>query len=69
VNPVALYDALNCASLAVLLAESGDAAGAEVPLLEASLAATDAFPAGSPEAAALGVILAAAGRVSEEVTS
>jgi predicted RNA polymerase sigma factor len=67
VNPPALYDALNCASLAVLLAESGDAGHAESTLTEASLAAVDAFPAGSPEAVALGVILAAAGRVSAEV--
>lgn len=64
-NPPALYDALNCASLAVLLAESGDPGQAEAALMEASLAAVDAFPAGSPEAAALGVILAAAGRVPE----
>jgi predicted RNA polymerase sigma factor len=65
VNPPALYDALNCASLAVLLAESGDANRAEAALLEASLAASEAFPVGSPEAEALGVILTAAGRVSE----
>ena len=64
-NPAALYDALNTASLAVLLAESGDAGQAEAALLEASLAASDAFPAGSPESMALGVILAAAGRVAE----
>jgi hypothetical protein len=65
VNPPALYDALNLASLAVLLGESGDAGRAETTLLEADIAAMDAFPAGSPEAQALGVILAAAGRVSE----
>jgi hypothetical protein len=64
-NPVALYDALNCASLAVLHAESGNLAQAEAALLEASLAAADAFPFGSPEAGALLVILAAAGRVAE----
>ncbi len=66
-NPPALYDALNCASIAVLLAESGDAGQAEAALMEASLAATDAFPAGSPQAAALGIILAAAGQVPEAI--
>lgn len=64
-NPVALYDALNCLSLAVLRAEAGEHSRAETVLLEASLAAADAFPAGSPEAAALDVLLAAAGRVPE----
>lgn len=64
-NPPALYDALNLTSLAVLLAESGDADRAETTLLEASLATSEAFPIGSPEAEALGVILAAASRVSE----
>ena len=64
-NPVALYDALNLASAAVLLAEGGDARGAETMLLEASLSASDAFPAGSREAEALGVVLAAVGRVPE----
>jgi hypothetical protein len=68
VNPPALYDALNCASMAVLLAESGDAGQAETTLLEASLAAVEAFTPGSPEADALGIILAATGRVSAEVT-
>jgi len=65
-NAPALYDALYCASMAVLLAESGDAGHAEATLMEASLAAVDAFPADSPEAAALGVILVAAGRVPAE---
>ena len=64
-NPPALYDALNCASLAVLLAESGDPRQAETALLEASAAACEAFPAGSPEAEALGIVLAAAGRVPD----
>jgi hypothetical protein len=66
VNPPALYDALNLASQAVVAAEAGYLAKAETALLEASVAAMDAFDAGSPEADALGVILAAAGRVSEE---
>jgi hypothetical protein len=62
---LAFYDVLNLAALAVLAAQTDDAAMAETALLEASLAASGAFPAGSPEAEALGVILAAAGRVSE----
>jgi hypothetical protein len=67
---LAFSDALDCLSLAVLAAETGRTALAETALLEASVAATGAFPAGSPEAEALGVILAAASRVSagEEVT-
>jgi hypothetical protein len=67
VNPVALYDALNCASLAVLHAETGDADRASVALFEASLAAADAFPEDSREAQALAVILDAAARVQEAV--
>jgi hypothetical protein len=66
VNPVALWDALNLAASAVLAAEGGDTAKAETALLEAQLAAGDAFPAGSREAEALGIILEAAGRVREE---
>lgn len=65
-DSAALYDALNLASLAVLAAEGGETAKAETALLEAKLAATGAFPAGSPEAAAFGVVLAYASRVSEE---
>lgn len=65
VYPPAFYDALNCASLAVLCAEGGRTAQAETALLEAAFAASEAFPAGSREANALGVILAAAGRVTE----
>ena len=55
-NSAALYDALNCASYAVVLAEGGNQPKAEEAYLEASMAA---FPAGSPEAAALDVILGA----------
>lgn len=64
--PVALYDALNCASYACLHAEAGDTAKAEAALLEAGLAACEAFPPGSREAEALGVILAAVARVAPE---
>ena len=58
-NSAALYDALNCASYAVVLAEGGNQPKAEEAYLEASMAAMAAFPEGSPEAAALDVILGA----------
>jgi hypothetical protein len=50
----ALYDALSCAALAVLAREGWDYAKAETALLEASLAASGAYPPGSPESAKLG---------------
>jgi hypothetical protein len=65
VNSAALYDALNLASNAVLFAEGGDTDRSQVTLFEASVAADRAFPEGTPEALALGIILAAAGRVTE----
>lgn len=58
-NSAALYDALNCASLAVLAAEGRDHAKAETALLEASVAASEAFPLDSDESRALGLILGA----------
>jgi hypothetical protein len=61
VNPVALYDTLNCASLAVLAAEGGHAGKAEAAYMEASVAALGAFPEDSAEAAAMNVILGAVG--------
>lgn len=61
-----LYDALKHASLAVLAGEAHFSADAETALLEASLAAAGAFPAGSRQAEALGIILEAAGRVTED---
>lgn len=66
-NPVALHDALNCASLAALYFEGGDVSKGETALLEAQLAADSAFPAGTPEAKALDLILAAVGSVTAEV--
>jgi hypothetical protein len=65
VNSAALYDALNLASNGVLFAEGGDTERSLVTLIEASVAAGRAFPAGTPEAHALGIVLAAAGRVTE----
>lgn len=64
-NPVALYDALNLAASAVLAAECGDSDRAAVALLEASMAAADAFPEGSLRAQALAVLLDAAAQVPD----
>ena len=68
-DPVALYDALNCASLAVLAAEGGDVIRAMESYMEASIAALGAFPDGSPEAEALNVILGAVGNFTREVSA
>ena len=64
VNAGALYDFLHCLSESVLLRESGDSLAAEIYQLPASAAAVKAFPAGSPESRALGLILMAAKRIS-----
>lgn len=55
-NP-ALYDALNCLSAAVLCAGTDRHDAAEAAFMEASLAAEEAFPEGSPGAASLSVLL------------
>ncbi len=60
-NPVALWQVLNCAATALNAAEDGLTGIAEQAYLEASLAAGDAFPLNSRESEALGVILAAVG--------
>ena len=62
----ALHDALDCASGAALAVENGDSVRAHLALLEASAAATSAFPPGSREAEALGVIFTAIGRAAAE---
>jgi hypothetical protein len=67
VNSAALYDALNCASYAVVLAEGGNQPKAEEAYMEASVAALGAFPEGSAEAQALNVILGAVGDMTREV--
>jgi hypothetical protein len=54
----ALYDALNCAAQAVLAVEGWDHRQAETALLEASWAAADAYPPGSPQSETLGGVLA-----------
>jgi hypothetical protein len=58
-NP--LYDVLNCAALSVMCAEGGDGREAEQAWLEATFAAPEAFPPGSPLAAALNLVLGAVG--------
>lgn len=67
-DPSSLYDTLFCASLAVLLGESGDEGGQLAALMEAHLAAGGAAAEGSELAKALEIVLAHAGRV-REVTS
>lgn len=60
-----LYDALNCASLAVIHAENGNQVKAEEAYFEASVAAMDAFEEDSDEAAALNVVLGAVGALAQ----
>jgi hypothetical protein len=60
-----LHDALICAAEAVLAGEAGETREQETALFEARFAASGAFPIGSREAEALGIILDAAGRVTE----
>jgi predicted RNA polymerase sigma factor len=60
-DPMALYDVLNTLSLATLAAVDGGTREAEEAYFEASVAAIGAFPEGSPESAALNVILGAVG--------
>jgi hypothetical protein len=62
-----LYDALSCASIAVLQAKDGNGVKAEEAWMEASIAGLTAFPEGSPEAAAMSVVLAAVGRNARAV--
>jgi hypothetical protein len=61
----ALHDALDCAAAATLAAEAGDRNCAELAVLEASAAAASAFPPGSREAEALGVIFTAICRAAQ----
>jgi hypothetical protein len=64
-DPQALYDALNCASLSVIHAENGNRPKAEEAYFEASVAATGAFEEGSAEDAALNVVLGAVGALAQ----
>ena len=66
-NSAAFYDALNCASYSVVLAEGGNYPKAEEAYMEASVAAMGAFPEGSAEAAALNVILGAVAELARGV--
>jgi hypothetical protein len=65
-NPMALYDALNCASTSLIAAEGGQSGIAEQAFLEAAYAAPGAFPPG-PLADALNLILGAVGDFAREV--
>lgn len=62
-----LYDALYCGAMAARLAMDGDPGGVTRALGEAHGAASRAFPAGSPQAKALGLVLDAV--AAPEVTS
>jgi hypothetical protein len=55
----ALHDALACATTAAVQAWRGDRESASLSLLEAHVAAEEAFGRGSPEVDALDVVLAA----------
>jgi hypothetical protein len=66
VNAEELYHFLHCLSESVLLRKSGDSLAAEIYQLPASAAAIRAFPIGTKESRALGVILHAALRVTED---
>lgn len=58
-SSVALSDAFDCASAAILLAESGDPEGMRAALLKAFEAADEAAAEGSPLAEALVTVLSA----------
>ncbi len=62
----ALHDALDGATTAAFAAESGDRERVDQALMEASAAATSAFPQGSREADALGVIFTAIGYAASD---
>jgi hypothetical protein len=55
----ALHDALGCAITAVVQAFRGDEDSASLSLVEAQVAAEEAFGCGSPGVAALNVVFAA----------
>jgi hypothetical protein len=68
-NPVALADVLSTAAQSLNYAEAGDTARAAFSLADAGCRAGEAFPEGSAEAAALTVILGAAGEAVRSVTA
>jgi hypothetical protein len=63
----ALHDALDGATAAAFAAESGDSQRMDQALMEASAAAASAFPPGSQEADALGVIFTAIGGAASDL--
>jgi hypothetical protein len=54
----ALHDALGCAAMATVQAFRGDEVSVSLSLIEAQVAAEEAFGSGSPGAAALNVVFA-----------
>ena len=66
-NPVALAEALSTAARSLHYAEAGDTARADFSLADAGIRAAEAFPAGSPQAAALNLILGAVGEAARSV--
>ena len=70
-DPAALYDALNCLSMSVLLLEDGTgdrAVRGRDALMTASVAAAGAFPEGTKESAALNVLLGVVTQMAEAGT-
>jgi hypothetical protein len=55
----ALHDALGCAAMATVQAFRGDEDSVSLSLIEAQVAAEEAFGCGSPEVAALNVVFGA----------
>jgi len=64
-SSVALGDAFDCASSALLLGECGDPEGKRAAILKAFESADGAFEPGSEEAAALAIVLSAVWLVPE----
>jgi len=63
-DPAVVRDFADYLSLTVILRESDDPVAAELSQMGASAAAAAAFPAGSPQSRALGVLLASAMQVT-----
>lgn len=68
-DAAALYDFLTVLASVIRLRMDGDSLAASLTQLGANDAAFRAFPLGSPESGALGILLASSLRVNAEVTS
>lgn len=64
----ALHDALGCAAMATVQAFRGDEDSVSLSLIEAQVAAEEAFGCGSPGAAALNVVFAAIAQAATSAT-